>query len=115
MNSSRPFLRSGVCRPDHRSRTLLVAVLCALCRAAAAQEDAAPTPGASDNPSRAEGQPIRLPEMIVRGRGDSLVGVAESASQGTVGAAQLELRPVMRTAEILETVPGVIITQHAGG
>ncbi len=53
--------------------------------------------------------------MIVRGRGDSLVGVAESASQGTVGAAQLELRPVMRTAEILETVPGVIITQHAGG
>ncbi len=60
-------------------------------------------------------QPTRLPEVIVEGRADSLIGIANSANQGTVGAKQLEDRPVLRSGEILETVPGVIITQHAGG
>jgi hypothetical protein len=57
----------------------------------------------------------RLPEVVVQGRGDSLLGIADSATQGTVGAKQLELRPTERAGEILETVPGVIVTQHAGG
>lgn len=57
----------------------------------------------------------RLPEMIVQGRADSLVGLADSATHGTVGAEQLRERPLLRSGEILETVPGVIITQHAGG
>lgn len=59
--------------------------------------------------------PMRLPEVVVEGRSDSLLGLADSATQGTVGAMQLELRPLLRSGEILETVPGVIITQHAGG
>jgi hypothetical protein len=59
--------------------------------------------------------PVRLPEVVVTGRQDSLVGIADSATQGTTGAAQLAERPILRTGEILETVPGVIITQHAGG
>jgi hypothetical protein len=57
----------------------------------------------------------RLPEVIVEGRQDSLLGIADSASQGTTGAAQLAERPILRSGEILETVLGVIITQHAGG
>ena len=60
-------------------------------------------------------EPVRLPEVIVEGRADSLIGIANSANQGTVGAKQLEDRPTLRSGEILETVPGVIITQHAGG
>lgn len=56
-----------------------------------------------------------LPEMFVTGRGDSLIGIATSAAQGTVGAAELAARPTGRVGELLETVPGVIITQHAGG
>ncbi|HVP54293.1 MAG TPA: TonB-dependent receptor [Candidatus Eisenbacteria bacterium] len=51
----------------------------------------------------------------VQGREDSLIGIADSATQGTVGAKQLEDRPLLRSGEILETVPGMIITQHAGG
>ena len=51
----------------------------------------------------------------VRGREDSLIGIADSASQGTVGAKEIEDRPILRSGEILETVPGLIITQHAGG
>ena len=57
----------------------------------------------------------RLPNFIVKGRQDSLIGVADSATQGTIGSDELSDRPLLRTGEILETVPGLIITQHAGG
>jgi hydrogenase/urease accessory protein HupE len=59
--------------------------------------------------------PIVLDEVVVEGRADSMIGIADSATQGTVGAAQLADRPTLRPGEVLETVPGVIITQHAGG
>jgi hypothetical protein len=45
---------------------------------------------------------------------ENLVGIAQSASQGAITARQLDVRPVMRAGEVLETVPGVIITQHSG-
>jgi hypothetical protein len=51
----------------------------------------------------------------VQGREDSLIGIADSATQGTVGATEIQDRPILRSGEILETIPGVIITQHAGG
>ena len=51
----------------------------------------------------------------VGGREDDLIGIAESGSQGTVGATEIQDRPILRSGEILETVPGLIITQHAGG
>ena len=51
----------------------------------------------------------------VQGRQDDLVGIAQSATQGTVGATEIQERPILRAGEVLETVPGVIITQHAGG
>jgi hypothetical protein len=44
----------------------------------------------------------------------NLVGIAAAASQGAVTAAQLEARPVMRAGEVLETVPGLIVSQHSG-
>lgn len=44
----------------------------------------------------------------------SLLGVAEAASQGAITARQLESRPLMRVGEVLETVPGLIISQHSG-
>ena len=56
-----------------------------------------------------------LPQVVVIGRQDSLLGIADSATQGTTGASQIADRPILRSGEILETVPGVIITQHAGG
>ena len=53
--------------------------------------------------------------VTVSGRQDSLIGIAESATQGTVGASEIQDRPILRSGEVLETVPGLIITQHAGG
>jgi outer membrane receptor protein involved in Fe transport len=51
----------------------------------------------------------------VQGRQDDLIGVASSAGQVTVGAEELKNRPILRSGEILEALPGLIITQHAGG
>ena len=51
----------------------------------------------------------------VQGREDDLVGIADSATQGTVGATEIQDRPILRSGEVLETLPGLIITQHAGG
>src|SRR5208282_811947 len=51
----------------------------------------------------------------VQGREDSLIGIAESATEGTVDATEIEDRPILRSGEILEAIPGLIITQHAGG
>jgi hypothetical protein len=45
---------------------------------------------------------------------ESLVGIATAASQGAVTAAQLDARPVARAGEVLETIPGMIISQHSG-
>ncbi len=45
---------------------------------------------------------------------DELVGSADSASVGTVPRAQLQARPIYRPGELLEEVPGLIITQHSG-
>jgi hypothetical protein len=38
---------------------------------------------------------------------ENLVGIASSASQGAITARQLEARPIMRPAEVLEAVPGL--------
>jgi len=53
--------------------------------------------------------------LNVQGREDDLIGIAESGTQGTVGATEIQDRPILRSGEVLETVPGLIITQHAGG
>jgi hypothetical protein len=45
---------------------------------------------------------------------ENLVGIASSASQGAITAQQLDVRPIMRGGEVLETIPGVMITQHSG-
>jgi outer membrane receptor protein involved in Fe transport len=53
-------------------------------------------------------------EVVVTAKRQRLIGQVESSSQGTVTRAQLETRPIMRTGELLETVPGLVVTQHAG-
>ena len=45
---------------------------------------------------------------------ENLVGIAQSSSQGAITARQLDARPIMRAGEVLETVPGLVISQHSG-
>ncbi len=96
------------------ARVVIVGLACIVGGSTFAQENTNATASTSGRESKDQ-EPVRLPPVTVTGRADSLIGIADSATQGTIGAQQLELRPAMRTGEILETVPGVIITQHAGG
>lgn len=57
---------------------------------------------------------VELRAITVTGRADDLIGTASTASEGRVGAADLRIRPIAREGELLETVPGVIVTQHSG-
>ena len=56
----------------------------------------------------------RPQEILVMGSDFSLRGTPVSATEGIVFDKQLQLRPVSRTAELLEFVPGLIATQHSG-
>src|SRR5262245_27731191 len=55
-----------------------------------------------------------LEEVQVTGRRLNLVGQAVSASQGVVSQQEIALRPVLRTGDVLELVPGMVVTQHSG-
>ena len=44
----------------------------------------------------------------------SLLGAADSANEGAVGQAQIDNRVVARTGEVLEVIPGLIVSQHSG-
>ena len=52
--------------------------------------------------------------VIVRGHYDNAVGSSDAASQGVINAELLKSRPALRPGEVLEFVPGLIVTQHAG-
>ena len=55
-----------------------------------------------------------LEEVTVTGRKKVLVGEARSASEGVISQADIYKRPVQRPGDILEAVPGLIVTQHSG-
>lgn len=55
----------------------------------------------------------KLDIQVVDGRGQ-LVGEASSASEGYVTQEEIALRPLLRTGEVLELVPGMVVTQHSG-
>ncbi len=59
-------------------------------------------------------EPETLQTILVTGRADSLLEVANAASEGYVGRDHFEYRPLQRPGELLETVPGLIATQHSG-
>lgn len=55
-----------------------------------------------------------IEEVWVSGREVNLVGGSLSASQGLIGPKDIDVRPLLRTGEVLELVPGMVVTQHSG-
>lgn len=53
-------------------------------------------------------------KVEVKGTRYSWLETAQTASEGRVDQEQLKERPVLRPGEILESVPGLITTQHSG-
>ncbi|MFK8017309.1 MAG: TonB-dependent receptor plug domain-containing protein, partial [Gammaproteobacteria bacterium] len=68
---------------------------------------------ASVSVSAHEGEEVE--EVVIQaGRWQNPTGALTSASEGIVGQAEIAARPRLRTGEILEVVPGLIVTQHSG-
>lgn len=61
------------------------------------------------NPEKEE---IKKKEIIVTGKADFTN--LNSASEDTIRSEQIRSRPISRTGEIAEFVPGMIATQHSG-
>lgn len=93
-----------------------VAVMALLTGApAAAQEREAPLAAATDSEPTAEPEEETEGPIYVYGRGEKRIGEAIAASEGGVAGADIEVRPLLRPAELLEATPGLIATQHSGG
>ncbi|MEY5012228.1 MAG: hypothetical protein RLZZ253_3367, partial [Verrucomicrobiota bacterium] len=60
-------------------------------------------------------EPARLEETLVLGKTADLLGLVPSASEGGISGEELRARPLLRRGEILESVPGMVVTQHSGG
>lgn len=65
--------------------------------------------------------PIALPlfaheveEITVSGHRVNLIGESVSASQGVVSQRDIETRALLRSGEVLELIPGMVVTQHSG-
>jgi len=95
-------------RPQSKRRLIPAMLLLA----APAFADAIAADGA-DGSAPADGS-LATPQQVRVSASLIPLGVADSANQGTVTAKQLENRPLLRTGELLEAVPGLIVTQHAG-
>ncbi len=65
------------------------------------------TPAAADGVER-------LDAVDVVGHYVNAVGTSDAASQGRITRQLIEDRPILRPGEVLELVPGLIITQHSG-
>ncbi|MEO5771850.1 MAG: Plug domain-containing protein, partial [Burkholderiaceae bacterium] len=52
--------------------------------------------------------------ISVTGHYNNAVGTSDAASQGVINRDLLKSRPALRPGEVLEFVPGLIVTQHSG-
>ena len=57
---------------------------------------------------------LSAPEVEVIGNYEIGIGSSEAASEGSVTSRRVETRPITRPGEVLEFIPGVIISQHSG-
>jgi outer membrane receptor protein involved in Fe transport len=64
--------------------------------------------------SPAEAPTSALPTVTVEGHYLNGLGSSDAASAGSITAGLIASRPALRTGELLEFVPGVIVTQHSG-
>lgn len=55
-----------------------------------------------------------IDKITVYGHKTGLIVDAISASSGIVGQGEIEDRPMLRSSEMLELIPGMAVTQHSG-
>ncbi|MEQ1750159.1 MAG: Plug domain-containing protein, partial [Prosthecobacter sp.] len=70
---------------------------------------------AQQPPATTAPKPEVLPEMVIEGKAEDLLGKTDTASKGHATQSDFLSRPLLRRGEIVEAIPGMIATQHAGG
>jgi outer membrane receptor protein involved in Fe transport len=58
--------------------------------------------------------PNSLHEITVTAQRLGLIGTASTASEGVIADQEIQLTPAYRPGQLLETVPGLIVTLHSG-
>jgi hypothetical protein len=91
-------------------------LLAGLGAVAAAQANPDTGVGAMDTADTADapGPPDAVQEVKITASRIDLLGTATTASQGSVTAEELDLRPAYRVGQLLESVPGLVVTVHSG-
>jgi outer membrane receptor protein involved in Fe transport len=85
--------------------TLLMGVACSSPRA---------EPTISSDMSASEGLFSPMSEITVTAQRIDLIGKASTASEGVAADQEIQLSPAYRPGQLLETVPGLIVTLHSG-
>jgi outer membrane receptor protein involved in Fe transport len=85
----------------------------------AGQQPASTNPPSAEAASDASKSPAKArlessEEILVTGHYENAVGTSDAASQGRITRQLMEDRPILQPGELLELVPGLIITQHSG-
>lgn len=70
-------------------------------------------PAAWNSPASAAYASV-LPTVVVDGHYNNGIGTSNAASQGVVLGSLLQDIPLLRPGEVLEAVPGLVVTQHSG-
>ena len=100
-----------------RMRALAAAAAALASATAAAAEPAAPPAPVPAGDATVVAQAAaqqQLPPVQINGNYLNSVGSSDAASAGAVTSKLIESRPTLRPAEVLEFVPGVIVSQHSG-
>ena len=101
------MIRSVGLAPGHAYRLIVISAALALAFASSALRaqvsQAASESGATLDP------------VVVHGNYDTRIGTTDAASAGTVNSTMIQNNPLLRPAEVLEFVPGLVVTQHSGG
>jgi hypothetical protein len=85
-----------------------------VCSGAFAEDQPPPAPAAKPPASDELANAPVVQELVVTASTLNLIGVAETSSQGSVTKQEIALRPVFRVGQLLESIPGLVVTVHSG-
>src|SRR5882724_8243373 len=91
-------------RVVHGIASLCVSTVCSATAAGTAPSAVSTSPSAAAN----------LDEIVVTAARMGLIGTATTSSQGVVVNDELALTPAFRPGQLLETIPGLVVTSHSG-
>jgi outer membrane receptor protein involved in Fe transport len=84
--------------------------LAASCAASFSHAQTAPSSTKPEKPRHA----TPVSEIVVTASRRDLLGLAITASQGSVTQQEIDLRPIYRIGQLYETIPGLVVTVHSG-